>query len=106
MNRTVRAELGFHHLVVTRHANNIHSVCSLACVTSHNRHERAQQREPDKMASVGMGHHVAVISADASLVNEMEMLSEPSLRGSSLDVSVRVAEKAPAGITTKFDTAL
>jgi len=58
------------------------------------------------MASVGMGHHVAVISADASLVNEMEMLSEPSLRGSSLDVSVRVAEKAPAGITTKFDTAL
>jgi len=38
-------------------------------VTSDNRHERqAQQREPDEMASVKMDHHVAVMSADTSLV--------------------------------------
>src|SRR5216110_691783 len=69
MNRTVRAELSFHHLVVTRHANHAHSVRALACVTSGSRHDRqAQQREPDEMVSVDKGHYVAVISADPSLV--------------------------------------
>src|SRR6266566_3239073 len=69
MNCAVRAELSFSHFGVTRHANNIHPVRAFAGVTSDKRDEgQDQERAPDEMASVEMGHHVAVISADASLV--------------------------------------
>src|SRR5205814_5750175 len=69
MNCAVRAELSFHHFCVTRHTNNIHSVRAFAGVTSDNRYEgQTEQCKPDEMVSVEMGDHVAVISADSSLV--------------------------------------